>query len=124
MIQRILNKCTTAVTIVLDGKDVTIPAGELSSEYKEARFSFADQRLINACLLVPIESRDKLPMAGSNDLRQPSPKTVVDSYASDRTSGDGTVWSDKKIGSDGPVSAVSQNEIKPTDKKTKSKTDK
>ena len=62
MIQRILNKCTTAVTLNLDGNDVTIPAGELSPEYKTVKFTFTDQRLINACLLVPIESKPKLPM--------------------------------------------------------------
>lgn len=99
MIQRILNKCTTAVTVNLDGKDVTIQAGGLSSEYKKARFSYADQRLINACLLVPIESRDKLPMTGPNDLRKALPKEDMPADVSDRIE-------------------------KVTDKKTKSKTDK
>ena len=78
MIRRLMNKCTTAVTIVLDGKDVTIPAGALSPEYKKAKFSFADQRLINSCLLVPIESRPKMPMVEPDDLRQALPKTVVE----------------------------------------------
>lgn len=103
MIRRMLNKCTTAVTLNLDGNDVTIPAGEMSPEYKTVKFSFADQRLINACLLVPIESKPRIPMKepSDNDLRQPRPKKAVENGPNCNPDGSAK-----------------------TDKKTKSKTDK
>ncbi len=98
---RLLNKCTTALTLNLDGKDVTIPAGGISEDYKKAKFSFQDQKLINACLLIPIEARQKLPTVDPTDkvttTRSGEPKL---SEAPDRY------------------------QVKPKDKKTKSKTDK
>ena len=119
MSYRLKNKCTTAVTIELDGKNVTIPAGELSREYKKASFDFGASKLLNACLLIPIAVRQKLPMAEpiDSDPRKPSPITTTNTEG-------GTVWSDKKIDADGPISAVSANEIKSTNKRTKSKADK
>lgn len=77
---RIKNRCTTSVTLVLDGIAVTIPAGEVSAIHKSSLFSGADCKLLNAGLLIMIPWSD-----GDNDLRQPLDKNVVASKASDRT---------------------------------------
>lgn len=75
---RIKNRCTTSVTLVLDGIAVRIPAGDVSAIHERSLFSGADHKLLNAGLLVIFPE-------SSNDLRQPLDKNVVASKASDRT---------------------------------------
>lgn len=110
---RIKNRCTTSVTLVLDGIAVRIPAGEVSAIHERSLFSGADCKLLNAGLLIMI------PESG-NDLRQPLDKNVVPSKASDRTVDGSTltatdnqeaVLADPLPESDGPVHLRPQNEI-------------
>ena len=99
MAYQIKNRCTTAITVNLDGMNRTIPAGELSGIFS---------KMVNTPELLTLARTGLLVLI---DIALPSPNPVANEYTLTSTEGD-VIFEDLPEIPDGVVTISSQSEVK------------